>query len=106
MVIDLDSDSFNKIIRTEDRPVLIQVWAEWCAPCAVFKPIINEIAAENAEKLLVARLNIDSEPKLAQQLNIMDIPTVLVFSNGRQQKLIVGAHSKEKMMSYLETYLR
>ena len=105
MVKDLNSQSFDETVRNSEKPVIIQVWAPWCAPCAMFKPVINEIEEDYGDKVVVARLNIDDEPELTQQLNIMDIPTVLVFKNGRREKLIVGAHPKDKMINYLGNYI-
>lgn len=105
MVIDLDAQKYRELVTSSVKPVVVQVWAAWCGPCNYFKPIIDSIAAEYEDDITVARLNIDEEMEVARELNIMDIPTVVVFVNGRQDKVIVGAHEKEDMVSFLDRYL-
>ena len=105
MVRDLDKHSYYELISSSVKPVVVQVWAEWCGPCQYFKPIIDSIAEEYGDDLEVARLNIDAEMDIARELNVMDIPTVVVFNNGRQDKVIIGAHERDKMVSLLDKYL-
>jgi len=105
MVKDLDKHSYRELISSSIKPVVIQVWAEWCGPCQYLKPIIDSIADEYQDDLEVARLNIDAEMEIARELNVMDIPTVIVFNNGRQDKVIIGAHEKPRMLELLDKYL-
>jgi thioredoxin 1 len=105
MVRDLDKNTFQELIGSSVKPVVVQIWAAWCGPCQYFKPIMEEIAAEYGDDIEVARLNIDEQIETARELNVMDIPTVIVFDNGRQDKVIVGAHEKDDMIVYLDKYL-
>lgn len=105
MVKELDKQSYYELIGSSVKPVVIQVWAAWCGPCQYFKPIMEQVAAEYEDDIVVARLNIDAEIEIARELNVMDIPTVIVFDNGRQDKVIVGAHEKDDMIVYLDKYL-
>jgi thioredoxin 1 len=105
MVKDLDKQSYYELIGSSVKPVVVQVWAEWCGPCQYFKPIIDSIASDYEDDIVVARLNIDAEMDIARELNVMDIPTVIVFNNGRQDKVIVGAHEREDMVVFLDKYL-
>ncbi len=103
-VVNVNGQSLKELIINEDKPVLLQVWAPWCAPCQMFKPIIDSIEQDYQAKFAVARLNIDEFPEDARELGIMDIPTVIVFVDGRRSKVIVGAHNKENMLQYLSKY--
>lgn len=105
MVQDLDKYTYYELIGSSVKPVVLQVWADWCGPCQYFKPIINSIAEEYADDIVVARLNIDQEIDIARELNIMDIPTVVIFNNGKKDKVIVGAHEKDDMIVFLDKYL-
>lgn len=105
MIVDLDKHAYYELIGSSVKPVVVQVWADWCGPCHYFKPIISEIADEYADDITVARLNIDQELDIARELNVMDVPTVIVFINGRKDKVIVGAHEKDDMVVYLDKYL-
>jgi thioredoxin len=105
MVIDLDKNAFHELIGSSIKPVVVQVWAPWCGPCQYFKPIMESLASDYDEDIAVARINMDEQLDLARELNVMDIPTVIVFNNGRQDKVIVGAHEREDMVTYLDKYL-
>ncbi|MDQ4076288.1 MAG: thioredoxin [Chloroflexota bacterium] len=74
-----------------DRPVLVDFWAEWCGPCHMIAPAIEQLAKEMGDRALIAKLNIDENPRTAQQFNVMSIPTLLIFKNGRVADTIVGA---------------
>lgn len=105
MVNDIDKQAYHQLISTSIKPVVIQIWADWCGPCHYFKPIIDAIADEYSDDIEVARINLDSEIDLARELKVMDIPTVIVFNNGKQDKIIVGAHEKDRMVQLLDKYL-
>ena len=89
-----------------DKPVLVDFWAEWCGPCRMVAPFLEEIAAEYAQKITVAKLNVDENPQTAMQFDVMSIPTLIVFRNGRPTHTrIVGARPKSALVAELAEYL-
>ena len=96
---------FDSVVLKSTTPVLVDFWAEWCGPCRAVGPILEEIAAENGEKLKVVKLNTDEEPSIAMKYGITSIPTMNVFVNGQIVKTIVGARPKPAMLKELEAYL-
>ncbi len=97
--------SFTTDVLQSDKPVLVDFWAEWCGPCKMVAPVLEEIAGENAEKLTIAKLNIDENPGAARDYSIMSIPTMAVFQGGKIVKQIVGAKPKAAILRDLESYL-
>ena len=99
-----DADFTTDVLQS-DKPVLVDFWAEWCGPCKMVAPVLEEIAAENGEKLTVVKLNIDENPDTARAYQIMSIPTMAVFQGGKIVKQIVGAKPKAAILRDLESYL-
>ncbi len=87
----------NEVVKSA-LPVLVDFWAEWCGPCRMVGPIIDEIAHDLEGKLKVAKINVDNEQELAARFNIMSIPTILLFKNGEVVEQVVGAMSKDQLL--------
>jgi thioredoxin 1 len=85
--------------------VLVDFWAEWCPPCRIVAPIVEEIAAEHAGKLKVVKLNTDDNPDIARQYRVMSIPTLMVFSGADERKRIVGARGKLQLESEVSEFI-
>ncbi len=90
-------------VLSSDKPVLVDFWAEWCGPCRMVGPIVDEIAEEQ-EGLKVLKLNVDENPAAARQYGVMSIPTLLVFKDGEPAKRIVGAKPKAALLSELSEF--
>lgn len=100
-VTNLTEATFNEVIGGTAEPVVVDFWAEWCGPCKIVAPILDEIATEQAGKVKITKLNVDENPSIAQKYGVMSIPTMLVFQNGEVTKSIVGAKPKATLMAEL-----
>ncbi|MDQ1745589.1 MAG: thioredoxin 1 [Pseudonocardiales bacterium] len=97
--------TFAKDVLQSDKPVLVDFWAEWCGPCRLVAPVLEEIASQHGEKLQIVKLNIDENPNVARDYQIMSIPTMSVFQNGKIVKTIVGAKPKAALLNDLAAYI-
>jgi len=97
--------SFDVDVLKSDKPVLVDYWAEWCGPCRMVGPVLEEIAQEHGDKIDIVKLNIDDNPEVARRYSILQIPTINVFSGGEVVKQIIGAKPKAALLRELSEYL-
>lgn len=102
-VITLTKDNFDSDVIKSDMPVLVDFWASWCAPCRMVSPIVDEIGNESDSRYRVGKVNVDEQPELAGRYNVTDIPTLMVFKNGKPAKTAVGAQSKQEILEMLDS---
>tara|TARA_Y100001960_G_scaffold314502_1_gene378786 strand:- start:89 stop:412 length:324 start_codon:yes stop_codon:yes gene_type:complete len=102
--IDLNDENFKDYIAS-DKPVLVDFWAEWCGPCKMLTPIIEELAEDYADRAIIAKVNVDQSSSIAQQYSIRSIPALLFFKNGVVEQQLVGAVPKEEIVKIIDDLL-
>jgi thioredoxin 2 len=97
----ITDDSFNQVVELSSLPVLLDMWAEWCGPCHMLAPVIEQLSEELAGRIVVAKLNVDENPRTAARFNVRSIPTLLLLKNGQETNRIVGAQPKSEILRHL-----
>lgn len=100
-VLNVNKNNFDSV-KTSDKPVLLDFYAEWCGPCRLVSPLVDEIAEENPQ-FLVGKINVDNEPELAQEFGVASIPTLVVIKNGKIVSQSAGARPKSQILDMLES---
>ncbi|MFN8421980.1 MAG: thioredoxin [Anaerolineae bacterium] len=103
--VEVTDTDFETEVLHSDKPVLVDFWAEWCGPCKMLGPVVEEIAAETAGQLKVGKLDIDANQQSAFQYGVRSIPTLILFKNGREAERLVGYMPKERILAKLEPHL-
>lgn len=102
-IVHVTDDTFETEVLNSGQPVLVDYWAEWCGPCKMIAPILDEIADEYGDKLKIAKLNIDENPATPPKYGIRGIPTLMLFRNGNVEATKVGALSKSQLAAFLDS---
>ena len=103
-VIELNDENFEEYI-SKSEPVLVDFWAEWCGPCKMLTPVVEELASDFSGKAVIAKVNVDHSPSIAQKYSIRSIPSILFFKKGSVEQQLVGVVPKEEMAKIIEELL-
>jgi len=104
-VVHTSDGTFEADVLKNEKAVLLDFWAEWCGPCKMIAPLLEEVAVSHADKLAVMKLNVDENPNVAQKFGIRSIPTLILFKNGEVQAQKMGAMPKSQLEEFLDTNL-
>lgn len=99
MELKLSSENFEKEVLNSEKPVLVDFYADWCGPCKMMAPIVEELAKDLEEKAKVGKINVDENSDIAVEYNVMSIPTLIIFKNGKEEKRLVGVRDKEELLN-------
>ncbi len=101
----LSDTTFDEEIGSSSAPVLVDFWAEWCGPCKMIAPILEEIAGEQGDNLKIAKLNVDEAPDVARRFEVMSIPTLILFKDGEPAKRVIGAKPKQALLDDIAEFI-
>ena len=100
-VTELNDSTFDEVVRSADRPVLVDFTAAWCGPCQAIAPVLEDIASEQADKLQVVKIDVDANPQTTLKYEVMSMPTLILFKDGEPQRRLVGARGKHNLLEHL-----
>jgi thioredoxin 1 len=104
-IVTLSDATFDEHVKSSDIPVLVDFWAEWCGPCKMISPVLEEIAEEQAGKIQIVKLNIDDNLEVTRRFDVMSIPTLILFKNGEPEVRLIGAKPKGQLLQEIAEYL-
>jgi thioredoxin 1 len=104
-IVTLTDATFDEEVKASDVPVLVDFWAEWCGPCKMITPVLEEIATEQAGKLRVGKVNVDDNLGVASRFEVQSIPTLILFKDGEPQVRLIGAKPKGRLVEEISAYL-
>jgi thioredoxin 1 len=104
-IVTLTDATFDEEVKASDVPVLVDFWAEWCGPCKMISPVLEEIAMEQAGKLRVGKVNVDDNLGVASRFEVQSIPTLILFKDGEPQVRLIGAKPKGRLVEEISAYL-
>jgi thioredoxin 1 len=105
LIGDVTDQDFEDRVLHSDTPVLVDFWAEWCVPCHMVSPVVEEIGRDKGEQLEVAKLNIDENPEITRKYGVMSIPTLMLFKDGQEMARVVGARGKDALLREIDPYI-
>lgn len=101
MVHEITAANFDELVVHSSKPVMVDFWASWCGPCKMMSPIVDTVAEEKADALVVGKINVDEQPELAQKFGVMSIPTIMLFKDGKVAKSSLGFVPKQSLLEAL-----
>jgi thioredoxin 1 len=104
-IVTLSDATFDEHVKSSDLPVLVDFWAEWCGPCKMISPVLEEIAEEQAGKIQIGKLNIDDNLEVTRRYEVMSIPTLILFKDGQPEVRLIGAKPKGQLLQEIAAYL-
>ena len=104
-IVTLSDATFDESVGSAETPIVVDFWAEWCGPCKMIAPALEEIANEQSGRIRIAKLNVDDNPDTARRFDVMSIPTLLVFQDGSPVKRLVGAKGKGQLLQDLSEFI-
>src|SRR5687767_4763633 len=103
-ILNIDEATFDETIKAATTPVVVDFWAEWCGPCKMIAPVLEELSRET-DAVQIVKLNVDENPEIARRYSVMSIPTLLVFQDGVEAKRVVGAKGKNALLNDLRDFI-